>query len=67
MVPQRDEITQGLLRALRKGLEQQANPLVCYQENMVAGEDDWGDGNDDDAQRVAFWWGIFGRDQSAKA
>lgn len=67
MVPQRDEITKDLLRALRKGLEQQTNPLVCYQENMVAGEDDWGDGNDDDAQRVAFWWGIFGRDQSAKA
>ncbi|KAK4193448.1 putative methyltransferase-domain-containing protein [Podospora australis] len=64
MVPQRDEITKGLLRTLRSQLGQQANPLACHQENIVAGEDDWGDGNEDDTQRVGFWWGIFGRDQS---
>ncbi|KAK4229746.1 putative methyltransferase-domain-containing protein [Podospora fimiseda] len=66
MVPQRDEITKGLTRMLRQGLEQQVNPLVCYHENIVAGEDDWGDANDDsEADRVGFWWGIFGRDQTA--
>ncbi|KAK4166299.1 putative methyltransferase-domain-containing protein [Cladorrhinum sp. PSN259] len=65
MVPQRDEITKGLTKMLRQGLEQQEQPLVCYHENIVAGEDDWGDASDDnEASRVGFWWGIFGRDHS---
>ncbi|KAK3983917.1 putative methyltransferase-domain-containing protein [Cladorrhinum sp. PSN332] len=68
MVPQRDDITKDLTRMLRRGLEQQANPLVCYHENIVAGEDDWGDAhNDNEADRVGFWWGIFGRDQTASS
>lgn len=24
------------------------NLLICYYENIVDGEDDWGDGNNDD-------------------
>ncbi|KAK0748057.1 putative methyltransferase-domain-containing protein [Apiosordaria backusii] len=61
MVPQRDEITKGLCRTLRDELGKQTNPFICHHENIVAGEDDWGDGNDDISQQVGFWWGILGR------
>ncbi|KAK3341370.1 putative methyltransferase-domain-containing protein [Lasiosphaeria hispida] len=62
MVPQRDDTTKRLTGALRVAMVSQGHPLVCVDENMVAGEDDWGeDGQDDDAQRVRFWWGIFKR------
>jgi len=66
MVPQRDEITKGLLRTLREELSRQSTPLVCTEEKIVSGQDgDWGDnGDDDDTQRVGFWWGIFKRDLS---
>ncbi|KAL2260149.1 hypothetical protein VTK26DRAFT_5936 [Humicola hyalothermophila] len=64
MVPQRDEITKGLLAVLQDELARRPNPLRCLQESMVAGQDDWGDDNDDDdeTRHVGFWWGIFGRD-----
>ena len=63
MVPQRDEITKGLLGTLRDELAQRPSPLLCLQESMVNGEDDWGDEHDDDGtQCVGFWWGVFGRD-----
>lgn len=63
MVPQRDETTKGLLVTLRTEMLHHRSPLVCEEENIVAGEDDWGDdGDDDDAKRVGFWWGIFRRD-----
>ncbi|KAK0670759.1 putative methyltransferase-domain-containing protein [Cercophora samala] len=61
MVPQRDEITKGLCKTLRAELGKQTSPLICHHENIVAGEDDWGDGNNDDSQQVGFWWGILGR------
>jgi hypothetical protein len=65
MVPQRDETTKGLLRALREELAGGVSPLLCLEESIVNGQDDWGDENDDDEmQHVGFWWGIFGRDQS---
>ena len=66
MVPQRDEITKGLLRMLRTELACQSAPLVCVQESTVEGHDgDWGDnGDDDDSQRVGFWWGVFKREPS---
>ncbi|KAM7207726.1 putative methyltransferase domain containing protein [Naviculisporaceae sp. PSN 640] len=63
MVPQRDETTKGLLATLRAEMQQQRSPLICEEENIVAGEDDWGDnGDDDDSKQVGFWWGIFRRD-----
>lgn len=62
MVPQRDEITKGLLSVLRDELAQRASPLLCLEESMVGGQDDWGDENDDEeTSHVGFWWGIFGR------
>lgn len=62
MVPQRDETTKRLLRLLTEELARRFNSLVCLDENIVAGQDDWGDDNDDEARSVDFWWGIFGRD-----
>jgi hypothetical protein len=63
MVPQRDEITKGLLASLREELMSRPNrPLLCLEERIVDGQDDWGDEHDDDeTQDVSFWWGLFGR------
>ncbi|KAK4147758.1 S-adenosylmethionine-dependent methyltransferase [Dichotomopilus funicola] len=62
MVPQRDEITQGLLNTLRDSLARSQNPLVCLEENVVAGQDDWGDDdNSSETSNIGFWWGVFGR------
>ncbi|KAL2180244.1 putative methyltransferase-domain-containing protein [Thermothelomyces heterothallicus CBS 202.75] len=69
MVPQRDEITRGLLSSLREELGRRPRPLLCLEEGVVDGQDDWGDehgGDDDDGMRnVGFWWGIFGRAPSS--
>lgn len=66
MVPERDQITKRLLLLLREELTRRGNPLVCFDESVVAGQDDWGDEHDDDELgNVGFWWGIFGRDPSA--
>jgi protein N-lysine methyltransferase METTL21C len=65
MVPQRDETTKGLLGTLRNELAQRTTPLLCLEESVVDGQDDWGHEHDDeDTQNVGFWWGIFGRDQA---
>jgi hypothetical protein len=67
MVPQRDETTKGLLGTLRNELAQRTTPLLCLEESVVGGQDDWGhdhDHDDEDTQNVGFWWGIFGRDQA---
>ncbi|KAK3329448.1 putative methyltransferase-domain-containing protein [Apodospora peruviana] len=67
MVPQRDETTKKLLAALRTELTQQSSPLVCVEESIVAGEDDWDDNADhDDSEPVGFWWGIFKRSMSTQ-
>lgn len=67
MVPLRDEVTKGLLTTLRKELVRRTYPLLCLEENVVDGKDDWGDEDDDDErQHVDFWWGVFGRDQSTR-
>jgi hypothetical protein len=66
MVPQRDETTKGLLANLRGELSRQPNPLSCMKEDIVDGQDDWGNEHDDDeTPSVGFWWGVFGRDRSA--
>lgn len=65
MVPQRDETTKCLLSALRDNLARGQNSLVCLEESVVAGQDDWGDDDDgDETSNVGFWWGVFGRDQA---
>lgn len=62
MVPQRDEITKGLLGTLREELTQRPDPLLCLEESIVDGQDDWGEDHDDDGTpQVGFWWGVFGR------
>lgn len=62
MVPQRDEITKGLLETLRGELARRPSSLFCLEESIVDGQDDWGDDHDDDeTQHVGFWWGVFGR------
>jgi hypothetical protein len=68
MVPQRDEITKGFLGTLRNELSQRPSPLHCLEEDIVNGQDDWGEDHDDDETRhVGFWWGIFGRAEPASA
>jgi hypothetical protein len=69
MVPQRDEITKGLLKCLRKELVSRLSPLVCLEESMVQGQDDWGDEQhgESELQSVGFWWGVFGRVQPENA
>ncbi|KAK3310213.1 putative methyltransferase-domain-containing protein [Chaetomium strumarium] len=61
MVPQRDEITKGLLASLKDEMMSRPNPLICSEERIVDGQDDWGEHDDDETQDVSFWWGIFGR------
>ena len=61
MVPQRDETTKGLLVKLKGELSRQSNPFVCIQEDIVSGQDDWEERDDDESRRVGFWWGIYGR------
>ncbi|KAL2199127.1 putative methyltransferase-domain-containing protein [Corynascus similis CBS 632.67] len=63
MVPQRDETTKALLSGLRDELGRRTSPLLCLEENVVDGQDDWGDehGDNDGVSPVGFWWGIFGR------
>ncbi|KAK3695063.1 putative methyltransferase-domain-containing protein [Podospora appendiculata] len=65
MIPLRDETTKGLLGALRTELAGQSSALVCIDESLVPGQDDWDDGADDDdeSRRVGFWWGVFKRDR----
>lgn len=63
MVPQRDDITKGLLSAFKKEMARLDASLRCIDEGTVPGEDDWGDhGDDDETRRVGFWWGVFKRD-----
>ena len=51
MVPLRDKTTVRLLSAFRDAMA----PLVCREEDELAGQDDWGD---DD---VRCWMGVFSR------
>ncbi|KAK0731428.1 putative methyltransferase-domain-containing protein [Lasiosphaeris hirsuta] len=61
MIPQRDDTTKRLTDALRVAMAAQDRPLVCVEEDMVAGEDDWAEGDQDDSTQRCFWWGIFRR------
>lgn len=61
MVPQRDAVTAKLLSALRNELASKPTPFVCLEETMVAGRDDWGASEDEEAGQVNCWLGIFSR------
>lgn len=61
MVPQRDATTVKLLSAFRTEMGAKDTPLVCLEESVVAGQDDWGGDEDDEAGHVKCWLGVFGR------
>lgn len=61
MVPQRDVVTVKLLSALRDELASKPTPIVCLEETTVAGQDDWGASEDEEAGQVNCWLGIFAR------
>lgn len=65
MVPQRDNTTIKLLANFRSEMTSKINSLVCLEETVVAGQDDWGGDGDEDAANVKCWLGIFGRKNSA--
>lgn len=61
MVPQRDAATVKLISTFKDNMASKKNPLVCLQETVVAGQDDWGGDEDQDAAHVKCWLGVFGR------
>lgn len=61
MVPQRDAVTLKLLSAFKNEMASKSIPLVCLEETVVAGQDDWGIDDDDEARQVKCWHGVFGR------
>lgn len=61
MVPQRDATTVKLLATFRKEMASKRLPFVCLEETVVAGQDDWGEDEDEEAAHVTCWLGIFGR------
>lgn len=63
MVPQRDAITAKLLAAFKNEMASKSVPLICLEEAVVAGQDDWGSDEDETGQ-VKCWYGVFGRQKS---
>ncbi|KAF3764555.1 hypothetical protein M406DRAFT_291666 [Cryphonectria parasitica EP155] len=61
MVPQRDAVTIKLLSSFRTEMASKSTPLVCLEESVVAGQDDWGGDEDEEASHVKCWLGVFGR------
>lgn len=61
MVPQRDATTAKLLASFKREMASKTNALACLEETVVAGQDDWGGDEDEDAAHVQCWLGIFGR------
>lgn len=59
MVPQRDETTKQLNRAFKAAMSSLEPPLVCLNEEELAGQDDWVE--DEEEGRVKCWLGIFSR------
>lgn len=66
MVPQRDAVTAKLLSTFKESLAAMKTPLVCLEETVVAGQDDWGGDDDEDAANVKCWLGVFGRPLAAE-
>lgn len=61
MVPQRDAVTIRLRSALYEEMASKPTPFVCLEETIVAGRDDWGANEDEEAGKVNCWLGIFAR------
>lgn len=61
MVPQRDTATIKLISTFKENMASKKTPLVCLQETVVAGQDDWGGDEDEDAAHVKCWLGVFAR------
>lgn len=61
MVPQRDAVTVRLLSAFKNAMASKPISLVCLEEKVVAGQDDWGADEDDEAGQLKCWHGVFGR------
>ncbi|KAK2592374.1 Protein-lysine N-methyltransferase rrg1 [Conoideocrella luteorostrata] len=59
MVPRRDATTVKLLHAFKQAMLDLEEPLVCGEEDELAGQDDWVD--DDEGGRVQCWLGVFSR------
>lgn len=62
MVPLRDDITKGLRDSFRAGMASQKRPLVCVEEGILTGQDDWEDTEDETT--IECWWGIFAYEAS---
>ncbi|KAI1165756.1 S-adenosylmethionine-dependent methyltransferase-like protein, partial [Nemania serpens] len=60
MVPIRDQITRRLITHFQLRMNEGSLPLVVLEEHVLAGQDDWGD-DDDQPQAVECWWAIFGK------
>lgn len=65
MVPQRDDITIGLISAFRDLMAAKCPSLICLEESLEFGQDDWGNG--DEEEQVNCWLGIFGREHPSSA
>lgn len=59
MVAQRDETTHRLLSSFKDEMSRHQHPLVCIEENIAYGQDDWD--QDDESGQVECWWGVFKR------
>jgi hypothetical protein len=59
VVPLRDETTKRLLSAFRDILADQERRIICVEEDIVPGEDDWDES--DDGHTLDCWWGVFKR------
>lgn len=61
MVPKRDTTTIKLLGLFQDEMASKVNAFKCLEETVVAGQDDWGADEDEEAGNVKCWLGIFGR------
>ncbi|KAH6609309.1 hypothetical protein Trco_002655 [Trichoderma cornu-damae] len=59
MVPMRDETTRRLLESFRQAMMDLETPLFLEEESELAGEDDWGE--DEEEGQVKCWLGVFSR------
>ncbi|KAF2964083.1 hypothetical protein GQX73_g9492 [Xylaria multiplex] len=63
MSPIRDETTKRLIAQFRSSMSE--IHLATLEEHILAGQDDWGD-DDDEPQAVECWWAIFGKRDSGQ-
>ncbi|KAL1861681.1 hypothetical protein VTK73DRAFT_6977 [Phialemonium thermophilum] len=62
MIPKRDGTTHRLMSSFREAMSSQPSPLLCVEEGVMPGRDDWGE-DDDEPQSIDCWWGVFRRRQ----